>query len=102
MRDRVRSVRELLRSVSPTLAKVNAHGERSRPRGHVNGSSTGKVEAAELERPSLRVPRPVGDGIVDERRPDERKHEEGTQSSSLGTSSDRKDGSDRSEHGLAT
>lgn len=64
-------------------------------------SSSGKVEATELVRPSLRVPCPVGDGVVHERRPDECEYEEGTKSSTLSTASDREDGRDGSEHGLA-
>lgn len=34
-------------------------------------SSSGKVEGTKLVRPSIRVPNPVGDGVINKRRPDE-------------------------------
>ena len=48
-----RAVGELGRAVAATLAEPDRERERAGARGHVDGSSAGKVERAELEEPAV-------------------------------------------------
>ena len=43
----------------------------------VDGRASREVEAAELERPPIGVPGPAGNGVVDDRRPDEHEDHDG-------------------------
>ena len=67
----MRAVGQLLSAVAATLAEVDAHDESAGTTGHVDRSSTGKVEGAELVAPSVRVPGPGGNGVVHEGGPAE-------------------------------
>lgn len=70
--DVVRAVRQaVVLAVPGTLAKHQGVGERGSTGRDVDGRTTGEVETAELERPSVGVPGPVGNRVVDDRRPDE-------------------------------
>ena len=67
----VRLVREALGAVAPALAEVDGDGERGGPGRDVDGRTSREVKAAELERPPIGVPSPAGNGVVNDRRPDE-------------------------------
>ncbi len=72
VRNVVRSVRETCGLfVSGTLAEHDGESESSGTGGDVDGCATGEIETAELERPTVRIPGPVGDRVVDDGRPDE-------------------------------
>ena len=56
----------------------------------MDGSATGKVEAAHDEGPAVGVPSPACDGVVDEGGPDKDEDEEGAEPSALGDGADGK------------
>ena len=75
-------------SIREATAEEKAKGKRGGARGDVHGPAAGKVEAADLARrvvrakrveaaevadPAARGPVPVGNGVVDDRRPQEHK-----------------------------
>lgn len=71
----VRSVwKAVVLVVSCASAEHQGVGERGSTGRDVDGRTTGEIETAELERPSVGVPGPVGNRIVDDCRPD--KHED--------------------------
>ena len=57
--------------VAGALAEHQRVGKCRSARGDVHGGAASKVEAAHLEGPAVGVPRPVGDRVVDDGRPDE-------------------------------
>lgn len=72
----VRTVVELVGSVSATLSEHDGVGESCASGGDVDGGSTCKIETTHFEDPAGGVPGPAGDGIVDDGGPDE--HEDDT------------------------
>lgn len=50
--------------VASSLAQHERHSESGGSGRDVDGRASGKVKAAKLEGPSVRVPGPVGDGVV--------------------------------------
>ena len=54
----------------------------------MNGRSTGEVKATKNKRPSVGVPCPTGDWIVNQSSPDKNEHEKWAKSTALGNSSD--------------
>ena len=85
-------VRQALSAISAALAEVDGDGEGGGSGGNMDGSSAGKVEPAEDEGPAVGVPRPAGDGVVYDGRPDEDENHNGTKTTALSNSTD-------SEHG---
>lgn len=76
--DVVRSVREAGGlSIAGTLAEHDGEGESGGTGRDVDGSTTSEVETAQLERPTVGVPGPVGDGIVHDGGPDENEDDAG-------------------------
>jgi hypothetical protein len=93
-------VGEAFSSIAASLAEVNRDSESGSARGNVHGGSTSKVETSEFVRPSVRVPGPVGNRVVDERRPNEDKDNRRTELAALGDRTDCKHGRNRREHEL--
>lgn len=81
-------VRKTLGSVSAALTKVNGDGEGCGSRGDVDRGSTSKVETAEDERPTVGVPGPAGDWVVDDCGPDEHKGKERAKATAFGNCTD--------------
>lgn len=63
--------------VAPSFAKHDRVGQRSRARGNVNWSSSGKVETTKFVDPACRIPSPARDRIVDNGCPDEHEDDAG-------------------------
>jgi hypothetical protein len=66
--------RVLLAGIVHPLADVERADEGGDAGGEVDDGAAREVEHAEAQQPAVFVPRPVRDGIVDERRPQEREH----------------------------
>lgn len=88
--DVVRSEVELVRTVSTSLAEHQGVGQCSRPGSDVHRRSTGEIETTHHVNPSVRIPRPAGNRIVDDRRPNEHKDDAREHTTSLGDSPNRK------------
>lgn len=95
----MRLVGQLLGSVTATLAEPERDGEGAGTRGHVDGASAGEVEHAPLEAPAVGVPGPAGDGVVDERGPDEDEDQRGKDPAAFGEAAEREDRRDGREPG---
>lgn len=63
--------------VAGALAQHQRVGQGGGARRDVHGGAAGKVEAAHDKGPAVGVPGPVGDGVVDDGRPDEDEDEGG-------------------------
>ncbi|KAI3476989.1 hypothetical protein L1887_61419 [Cichorium endivia] len=99
--DVVRAVRQLLRAVTLALAQEDRDGERSRAGRDVHGRTTSKVKTTHHVGPAKTdVPGPVGDRVVDDRRPAERKDHHGPQARTVGKRTARDDHRDGGEHHL--
>lgn len=96
----VRLVRESLSAIAPTLAEVDGDSERRGTGGDVDGCATGEVKAAHDECPSIRIPRPASNGVVDECRPQEGEHNRGPETSALSDCAKCEYGGDGGEHQL--
>ena len=81
-------VREALSAVSTALTEVDGDCKRGGSGRDVDGSSTGEVEAAKDEGPAVGVPRPAGDGVVYDGRPDEDENHNRTKTTALSNSTD--------------
>lgn len=87
--DVMRSVRETGGlGVAGALAEHDGEGEGGGTRRDMDGSTTGKVETTKLERPTVRIPCPVGDGIVHDGGPDENKDDAGQDAGAIYSSTD--------------
>lgn len=89
--DVVRTVGEtVVARVTSTLAEHQGVGEGASSRSNVNGTATSKVVAGEVEQPTVTVPGPVGNGVVDNGRPEEHEDHgrEDTATISNGTNSE--------------
>lgn len=64
------------------------------------GGTSGVIEAAHDEAPSLGVPRPAGDGAVDDGEPDEHEQADLGETASFGESSAGEGDGDAGEHVL--
>jgi hypothetical protein len=85
--DVVRAVGKAINlAVAGALAEHQRVGEGSGAGGNVDGSTTGEVETAHLERPALRVPGPVGNGVVDDGGPDEHENDAGQHAATVSSS----------------
>lgn len=100
MRHVVRAVVELVGAVSAALSQHHRVGEGGGSRGDMHGGASGKVEAAHPVGPSARVPGPAGDGVVDNRGPDEHEDDAGEDPAALGDSSGGEGNGDGREHAL--
>lgn len=76
-------VREPLGSVPATLSEVDGDGQSGGSRRNVHGSSSGKVETTHDEGPTVGIPGPVGNRVVDDGRPDEDEHHCGTEAAAF-------------------
>ena len=74
---------DFMGSITSSLANNEGICQSSRTRGDVNRSTTGEVEATQVEYPSSGIPRPAGYWVVDEGRPNKHKDDAGGQSASL-------------------
>lgn len=87
--DVVRSVRETGGfGIAGTLAEHDGEGEGGGTRRDVDGGTASEVETAKLERPTVRVPRPVGDGVVHDGGPDEDEDDAGQDAGAIYSSAD--------------
>ena len=66
----------------------------------MDGGSTCEIETAEDKGPSVGVPRPICDGVVDESGPNEDEDDHGTQTTAFGDGTDGEHGGDCGEHEL--
>jgi hypothetical protein len=66
-------------SVSSSFAEVDGDSQSSRSGADVHGSSSGEVETTLLEYPTVGVPRPACNWVVDNRRPNKDKQEQWTE-----------------------
>lgn len=76
------AVRRVL-GVLLALAQHQRVRQRRPPTGDVHGAAAGKVERGQGVQPAVGVPRPAGDGAVDNGRPPEAEHERGHDASAL-------------------
>lgn len=89
VRDVVRSVwQPVVFAVPRASSKHQGVGERRGARGDVDGRTTGKVETSELVGPSVGVPGPVGNRVVDDCRPDKHKDNGGEHSAAISCGTD--------------
>lgn len=79
-------------SVTPSLAEIDGDGETSGTGGDMDGRSTSKVEAAKYEHPAVGVPSPVGNRVIDNRRPNEDKDHQWAESAALSNGTDSENG----------
>lgn len=87
--DVVRPVRETRGlGVAGALSEHDGEGERCGAGGNVHGRAAGEIETAELEGPAVRVPGPVGDGVVDDGGPDEDEDDAGQDASTVNSGAD--------------
>ena len=86
--DVVRAEVELVGAVAPALAEHEGVRERRRAGGDVHGRAAGEVEAAHRRDPAGWVPRPAGDGVVDDRRPEQHEDDTGKHATALGDGTD--------------
>src|SRR5690349_10784263 len=79
-------------AVSGALPEHHGVGESSSAGGDVNRGSAGEIETTHEEGPAIRVPRPAGDGVVDQSRPDEDENEAWKHTATVGggTNSERR------------
>lgn len=75
-------------AVALALAEHDAICQSCRTRGDVHGGATGEVEPAELVDPAGGVPGPAGDGVVDDRGPDEDEYDAREHAAAVGSGSD--------------
>lgn len=79
--------------VAGALAQHEGVGEGSSTRGDVHRRAAGEVEAAHEKRPAVGVPGPVGNGVVDDRRPDEDEDDGGQHATAVRGGTNGKSGS---------
>lgn len=85
----VRAVWEALRlGVARSLAEHDAVRERAGARGDVHRAAACEVVRGQLVQPAVCVPRPVGDGVVYYRRPDEDEDDGGEDAAAVGNGAD--------------
>jgi hypothetical protein len=84
MRNVVRTVVELLGTMSAPLSKHIRVCKRSSSRGNMHGGSASKVQTTHLVDPARGVPGPARDGVVDDGCPDEHVNDTGEHASSFG------------------
>lgn len=97
----VRPVGEALDlGVTVALAQHDGVCQSRSARRDVDGRAAGEVEAAELEGPAVCIPRPVGNRVVDDRRPDEDKNKGRQHAAAVGDCADGKSWRDGGEHAL--
>ena len=87
---------ETLSAVSATGAEVDGDGKSGGTRGDVHGSSSSEIETTHDVGPSLGVPGPARNRIVDESGPEEDEDNHGSESTAL---RDGTDGEDWAETG---
>lgn len=100
MRDIVRAVVQLMGTMAAPLAQHHRVRERRAARRDVHGGAAGEIQAAHLERPPGGVPRPAGDGVVDDRGPDEHEDDAGQHAAALGDGARGERDRDGAEHAL--
>ena len=91
---------ESFRSVSATFAKVDRDSEASHTRRDMDGRSTCEIKPAKDKRPSIGVPRPAGDGVVDDGGPDEDENHNRAETTAFSDGTHGEGGGDGSEHKL--
>ena len=100
MRHVVRSVVELMRAVPAPLSEHHRVSESSAATVDMNRSTSCKIKATNDAAPTIGVPRPAGNRVVDDGGPDEHKDEAGEHAATLGNGAGRKGDSDGTEHTL--
>ena len=93
-------VRESLGAIASALTEVDGNRECGSARRDVDGRAAGEVEATHDERPTVRVPRPAGNRVVDYRRPNEGEDDGWPETSTFRNSTERDHWSDGREHEL--
>lgn len=89
--------------MSPVTATLSQHhrvGQCGRASRDMHGSTTGEVQATHLDGPSIGVPGPAGDGIIDDGGPDEHEDDAGQHTTALGNGTGSKGHGDGGEHAL--
>lgn len=96
----VRTVVELVCPVASALSKHHGIGQGSAARGDMHGGATGKVQHTHLVRPSIRVPSPTGDGVVDNSGPNKDEDDAWEHAATLGDGAGSKGDGHGGEHAL--
>lgn len=86
--------------VTNTLSEHKRVCESGSTGADVHGRTTSKVETTHLEGPAVGIPRPVGDRVVDDGRPDKDKDDGGQHASTVGNGTNRQGGRNGSKHAL--
>ncbi len=71
-------------SVSASLSQHEGVSKCGRAGGYVHGCPASKVETSHLGNPACGVPGPAGNGVVDERGPDEHENHAGEHAAAFG------------------
>lgn len=100
MRDVVRAIVQLVRAMTTSLAQHHRVSERGAPRRNMHGRATCKVQPAELIRPPGRVPRPAGDGVIDDGGPDKHEDDAWKHAAALGDGTHGECDGDSAKHAL--
>lgn len=75
----MRSIRKGDRPIPKTLLQVKWNRESCTSSGYMDWGASCKIEIPKLWAPTVRVPRPVSNRIINEGRPNENKNDEGTE-----------------------
>jgi hypothetical protein len=100
VRDIVRSVVKFMGAVSTALAQHDGIGEGGGTRRDVDGSTSSEIESAQLVDPTVGVPRPAGNGIIDNGCPDKDEDDGRKHTTTLGDSANGESRGNSSEHTL--
>jgi hypothetical protein len=93
-------VRETLGAITAALTEIYGNGEGSSTRDDMDRGTSGEIETAEDEDPTLGIPCPVGDWVVNDCGPDENEDHEWAEATALCDGTDRENGSDDVKLGI--